>query len=330
MKKVVRMLGLCALVALAFTSCKKNETNNAFSFKASMSQPQSNDRTWVAEEDKLNWSTGDNILVFDQNKENKDFTATTITEQDAVFEVNDSEKVDFLVDIATPNKYTAFYPKAKFDGAESVSLVIPYTQDYNYVVGQAGSFATETYPMFGKNDQAKHFQFNSHAGILEFNFGCRLGRTVKVKSIIITSLDNADELAGKMTYRYDYPFTTPFNPVADDAYVTDSITYVVTLDCTKGSDGGYILPQPSDEQSAIQYNRFDIALLRGALTNGFNVTVLGDKNDPQEPEVMRENVILLNQDITGNGYEIEAQTITSFRRRILPAYGDGEGDGYVE
>ena len=26
MKKVVRMLGLCALVALAFTACKKNET----------------------------------------------------------------------------------------------------------------------------------------------------------------------------------------------------------------------------------------------------------------------------------------------------------------
>ena len=44
MKKVVRMLGLCALVALAFTACKKNDTQKV-TFTANVAQPVNDART---------------------------------------------------------------------------------------------------------------------------------------------------------------------------------------------------------------------------------------------------------------------------------------------
>ena len=44
MKKVVRMSGLCALVALAFSACEKIDTTKV-SFTATINQPTTNTRT---------------------------------------------------------------------------------------------------------------------------------------------------------------------------------------------------------------------------------------------------------------------------------------------
>ena len=47
MKKVVRILGLCALVALAFTSCKKDKQNEELKFMASITQPVNTSKTHI-------------------------------------------------------------------------------------------------------------------------------------------------------------------------------------------------------------------------------------------------------------------------------------------
>ena len=47
MKKVVRILGLCAIVALAFTSCKKDNQPAEISFKATINQPVNTSKTHI-------------------------------------------------------------------------------------------------------------------------------------------------------------------------------------------------------------------------------------------------------------------------------------------
>ena len=52
MKKVVRILGLCALAVLAFTSCNK-ETETELTFKASITQPTNTSKTHIGANDSL-------------------------------------------------------------------------------------------------------------------------------------------------------------------------------------------------------------------------------------------------------------------------------------
>ena len=59
MKKVVRILGLCALVALAFTSCKKDKQNEELKFMASITQPVNTSKTHI--------DNATNMLVWDAN-----------------------------------------------------------------------------------------------------------------------------------------------------------------------------------------------------------------------------------------------------------------------
>ena len=327
---------MCALVALAFTSCKKNQSNGTLTFEASITQPQSNDRTWVTARNNLAWSMGDTILVFDANAAHNEFTVDKLSgtgsdlKQHATFVVEDAKK-DFMNAIATPKSYSAFYPHASFDDVNNkVSMTIPSTQYYDFDPsdgGHFGSFVTNTYPMFGVNDAAYHFQFHSHAGILEFQFGCEENRIVRVSRILVTS---DDPLVGTMVYDYKYPVDSVYRPT-DDVYTVNSTATRVELMCSNDTLSYYELPQPV---GGINYQRFDIALLRGALANGFHVTVYGYKNDPVSfGPVGSEEIILLDREVPASidninvNNTIEAEKITSMMRLILPAYGPGEGDG---
>ena len=293
-------------------------------FYSPYTQPESNDRTWVSFRNNLAWSVGDSIKVFDANAAHYDFTVSALSgtgndlDQHATFEVTEPEKIYFLKDLETPASYAAFYPNAEFDAADNtVSMTIPSTQYYDFEAGHGGSFTTNTYPMFGVNDEANHFQFHSHAGILEFQFGCEEGRIVRVKEIVITA---DDPLVGTMTYPFDYPFNT-YDPNAD-AYTLSNTSNQVVFDCGEG----VTLPG-ADGYGFPVFVRFDIALHRGALANGFHVTVIGDKNNPMNLEEMIYNVILLDEDVLGSEYynnnTIEAEEITVMMPRFIPVPGQG-------
>ena len=201
MKKVVRMLGLCALVALAFTACKKNDTQKV-TFTANVAQTTNNARTHAEYGAYLVWDDGDVIQIFNGAGEEMDFTGHGNTGLPGVaeFTAATEAEIDFVKDLETA-KYTAFYPNADVDGNE-VRMEIPADQDY---VPQR-SFASGLYPMFGWNmdeegSYTNRFQFYSHAGFLNLSF-TKLYEDVPqyLDEIIVTTTDPEDVLTGSFVY----------------------------------------------------------------------------------------------------------------------------------
>ena len=277
MKKVVRMLGLCALVALAFASCKKKETNGV-TFKAGINQPTSNERTYINYRNMLAWSNNDKITVFDANGEYHDFTVFSTgdpmpgEEYNGTFRVTDPALVTFLGNLDTKESYTAFYPvegENVTDGGSglTVSLVIPNEQAYNTVDEFGlGSFSPNTYPMFAYNGagtaDSDEFMFHSDAGVVKFGFFNAPDHQIVVTGIVLTS---DDPLVGTITYPIDYPT----NPDYATRAQVGAIANTVTLTCNPGVVLG-------EGMNNIKY--FNIVLLQGALANGFNVTINGTDN----------------------------------------------------
>lgn len=183
MKKVFRIMGLCALVALAATSCKKDEQKLTSSFKAELTQPTSNAKTHLSGSDLL-WNEGDAIKVFDANGSNAYlFTTTDNNVAEATFTGED--------DIDANQSYTAFYPAdgASLSGTE-VLLDLAATQTY-----AEGTFGNATYPMAATNTQA-NFTFHSTCGLLAIP----VQGTGNIGSIELTSKTASENLAGQLRY----------------------------------------------------------------------------------------------------------------------------------
>lgn len=204
MKKVVRMLGLCALVALAFTACKKNDTQKV-TFTANVAQPIYDTRTQTSEFGAfLVWNDNDEIQIFNHEGAEMDFTAQSSEglPGNATFTAATAEEIEFVKDLENVNfPYTAFYPNATVDENDKVNLVIPAEQVY---VPQR-NFANELYPMFGWNNGTTQFDFHSNAGMLNVSF-TRLNQdeVVYVDELVLTTNDaEYDPLTGTMVYDKD-------------------------------------------------------------------------------------------------------------------------------
>ena len=255
MKKVVRMLGLCALVALAFTSCKKNETNGNVTFKATISQLKTDSRTHLETINSfgwkgLYWNSDDEILLFDRTKSegnSETFTVKTFENKEASFEGDAS----FLANLYTENNYIAFYPNAT-ETPEGIKIEIPANQNW----GNA-TFEDDVYPMYGFNDENGHIQFHSHAGILYLNFKLNPTEypgdnvTIPLTSIKVRGKNANDVLSGTMVYQLDGTYM--MDPATTENYVE--------LNCSGVS---------LSNQARME---FIIVLPEGALANGFYVDV---------------------------------------------------------
>lgn len=253
MKKVVRMLGLCALVALAFTACKKNDNTNKVTFKATITQPTTEGRTHINDvgQNQLVWDNGDEIEVYNKLGEHYTFTANTANQMTTVFDVPE-DKADFLANIGTSNEYTAFYPNV-IPVENDVKLVIEATQGY-----RVNSFSTETYPMYATNN-GDNFEFHSNAGGLCVLVDRGSGNDVTVGSVVLSC--PGDNLAGTLVYSSDYPID-PTAAGAKCEVELGSTTDMVTIDC--GAEGTTVRDDPK---------WFYFVLLEGALDNKpFTVT----------------------------------------------------------
>ena len=294
MKKVVRMMGLCALVALAFTSCKKNETNSNLTFKASMPQTVSNDRTVIDNNNFLRWSSGDKIKVLSEGvAEEFQIIGSEVGKKTAAFDA--TGKDDFLANLANDRTYFAFYPNAVCnDTAATITLS---DQQLRTATEDGPSFNTNTYPMFAFNT-GDNFQFHSNAGLLRIQL--RKTRTstndVKVDSIELISKDQNDQLVGDMTYTTDYVL----NPAT--RLNVENSSNQVTLTCEV----------PEELVSGTQSNptfQFDFVLFEGALQGGFYVKVRnengqlignfeanpssGDSADALNHTILKEEIIVM-------------------------------------
>lgn len=234
MKKVVRMLGLCALVALAFSSCKKNETESV-SFTATITQPTTSVRTHVAGTNDyyLVWDLGDAIKVFDNNLADKNFTLTAGKDAaTATFRAVGQENVDFLENL-TAEDYTAFYPNANIDEESGqVNMNIPANQLYR----PAHNFVTNLYPMVGFNNATDNFVFQSNAGFLYLLFQAPEGETVTFDKVVVTTDEDDDYVSGTMVYEKDGTFVGLVGE-GTVATITSTQKNYCDLSC---SDGRYL------------------------------------------------------------------------------------------
>lgn len=238
MKKVVRMLGLCALVALAITSCKKNEEQSKqLTILATINQPVAEGRTHIGPDNMLVWDAGNSIKVFNANGEKGDFTTQAQDEWD---------HAPFTGTLTPTDTYTAFYPNAVVDGT-NVKINLNATQ--NYV---NNNFGNDTYPMYATgvtNGNNIEFGFDSHASVLRLQF--KSNNNCRVGSIIVKG-NTGDVYAGNLVYAYNDPSTC----------TVENGTNEVTLNCGNGVN--LIAGTPTD---------FNIVLKSGTLTTGTKVTV---------------------------------------------------------
>jgi hypothetical protein len=64
MKKVIRCLGMVALMALAFTSCKKTEQQSTFTATMPQLIVQDEDRAYIDAQNKVHFEIGDRVMIF--------------------------------------------------------------------------------------------------------------------------------------------------------------------------------------------------------------------------------------------------------------------------
>lgn len=202
MKKVVRMLGLCALVALAFTACKKNDTQKV-TFTGHAAQPTGDVRTHISDGTFLVWNENDQIKVFNEAGEDMDFTVQSSAGKPgvAVFTAEAADEVAFVADLKTAD-YTAFYPNAIVNENDKVVMAIPAEQQ-RY---EGKDIANNLYPMVGFNNLTDNFEFTSNAGFLNVRFQVSNDSEVDVFNIdklVLRSKDAEDYLTGNMIYDKD-------------------------------------------------------------------------------------------------------------------------------
>lgn len=179
MKKVTKIVGLCAMLTLALASCKKNEVNESanMTFKADITQPASDDKTYLDNDSPrhIRWYAGDQIKVFVKNGHSAVFT----TQDEG--EINAS----FSGSIETSDRYVAFYPAANITDDNNGKVTMSFCGKQPYV---ENGIANGMYPMAAL---AENFQFPFHSpcGFLRLCLKCNSSCTID--SIV---LDDKDEI----------------------------------------------------------------------------------------------------------------------------------------
>lgn len=180
MKKTVKIFGLCALLTIATLSCKKNNEFGEvirMTFKASVTQPTSDDKTYLDGESPRNirWYAGDQVKVFVKNGHSALFT----TQDEG--EINAS----FTGSIETSDRYVAFYPAANITDDNNGFVTMDFCGRQPYV---KNGIANGMYPMAALESNF-NFQFHSPCGFLHLCLKCNSSCTID--SIV---LDDKDEI----------------------------------------------------------------------------------------------------------------------------------------
>ena len=250
MNHSIRIMGLCALVALAATSCQKNEEKLTNTLTADLNQPTSESKTHIGADDYLVWDASDQVIVLDASTwESQMFAATSGGTTHTTF--TGSGVID------PSATYYAFYPVNYVTNivGDQVTMTVPATQTY-----VEGSFATNTYPMAATNfGSGTEFAFHGLFGVLAIPLigDCTIG------SVELT--DAAFNLCGDISTRISTLFSSKsnFTPAPTESSNTSR---TITLIC----EGGLTL---TSTPKVIMF-----ALRPIACSQGFTVT-FKDLND---------------------------------------------------
>ena len=245
MKQILRLMGLCALVAFTATACQKNEKQPSDTISAVLNQPSADGKTQIGADNYLVWSPNDQIMVGGTTLETQLFTALG----------SGTTHTDFTGGSIDPTEpYWAFYPVEYVTNVdvenERVNFTVPTTQTY-----VEGSFATNTYPMAASNGgSGTAFTFQGLFGVLAIPItgSCTVG------SIVLT--DAMFNLTGDVSMSV-YELLAGEDAIQDVAAGAKVNGRTVTLDC---GDGVTLSSDPTV---------FMFALRPLALAYGFTVTI---------------------------------------------------------
>ena len=279
MKKVVRMIGLCALVMLAAVSCKKNEESAVMTFRATLTSPTYDAKTYLGPNFDLYWNSGDAIMLyaFDDDDLNLIETAIFTTNDDGV------KVAGFSGSIAQAETYFAFYPASMTkDGNVKATSTQPFVPN---------GFPTDTYAMASRiTDGSMDFQFQGLFGLLAIP----MKGDATIGSIEL--IEEGFKLSGDFTLNFEAIEQGDWNNIFEESDPRAGSNSII-LDC---GTGGYTL-------SEVPVRAYFV-LRPGACSHGFTVVVkdlygnpLWSKQVPQNTtNVIRPQRILLMPEITVN------------------------------
>lgn len=298
MNKFAKVICMIAVVALAFTSCKKNENNDALSFEMNGSTQQfveiydedGGEKAYLNSSNKIQFEDGDKMMLFNCGPTKK------LHARFYYNQAGNNWKVDtgypFSTDIATKESdgyWYAFYPgenvTASNDELPTAKFALNATQVYDTRSGQV------TVPQGALYMAAKDFitthttlasmklEFQNICGILAMKFYSPSGK--KVTSIDVT--DNRFNIVGTVQCNIDAidmgELQSRFNNYEDTpsynaelyAWLQDELNYslengnnTVTLDCGSGVQLG---------RSRANATRFLLVMRPLALLHGATITI---------------------------------------------------------
>lgn len=272
MKKATKLVGLCALLAIAIVSCKKNNELGEvtrMTFKANVTQPTSDDKTYLdnGSPRNLRWHAGDQVKVFVKNGHSAVFT----TQDEG--EINAS----FTGSIETSDRYVAFYPAANITDDNNGLVTMSFCGKQPYV---ENSIADGMYPMAALESNF-NFQFHSPCGFLRLCLKCNTSCTID--SIVLDDKDEIQVLPRIGEMRIPHPLVgelvadvatiDPANPVFEMPKFSRVET--ITLVCnpavqlgTEYKDFFFVVPT---------YPKYKVPVnIKQVFYNGFTAKVFGN------------------------------------------------------
>ena len=314
MKKIVTSMCMLAVVALAFTSCKKNEENTqVFAFNNTTEQLVSDegsfDKVYLDQNYKVHFEDGDQVMIF--KVENETGSGSNAVMHEVSNNGTQLSATGGILDGTTNGNYYAFYPggnvglSSEMLGNENRAVfTLQPTQVCQIIDGKPAIPENSLY-MAAKDETNKtlsqtSFDFKNICGVLSCKFYSPSGRVVK--SIAVT--DRKFHLTGDVTLKIHevdpIEMSNLFrNYSASDEWLNDLATYedrvgyavdnagsTITLDC--GADGVEL------GQTAATATRFFIVLRPLALLNGCDIVVTFDDDDTFEIHSDRDNRISPN------------------------------------
>jgi hypothetical protein len=314
MKKIVTSICMVAVVALAFTSCKKKENSQVFAFNHVTEQLVSDEggleKAYVDNNFTVQFEAGDKVYLF--NVMNENGTGSSSGRYVVTSQMTLTPEIGEVGDHTDLNYY-AFYPgenvTTHMSNENRATFRLDPTQTCTVDADGKPMIPAGTLYMAAKDETAQtvaqsFFNFKNIMGVLSLKFYSPSGR--KVKSIAVT--DKKFHLFGDVTLKIHEVdpiyMTTLFRNYSDTPeYLNELNAYktrlgyeisgvtgsTVVLDCSQVPGGGVQLGQ-----TAAEATRFFIVLRPLALLNGCDIEVTFDDDDVATISSSRDNRISPN------------------------------------
>lgn len=328
MNKITKTLCMMAVVALAFTSCKKQETpTDSVVFNHSMEQlvtvnDEGNfEKVYLDNNNQIAFEVGDSLMVFDIRENGSQSSCglyRLVTSGDHTLLTVCPDETE--VPATTTGSYYVFYPgknvvSTNFSNENRATFRLDATQTYRTSPDYATMLPKNALYIAAKAEEQTfteaYFTCKNICGVLQLNFYSPTGK--KIKKIEVT--DNSFNIVGDLELKIDEVdpeyMSTLFSQYGTSTYDTDVATYMgtlgynasnkgnkVTLDCTQVSGGSVAVGTEYASATPFYIVMRPLALLNGykvkvTLSNNKTKTFSSDKNNVIKPNTIR-NMKALN------------------------------------